>query len=76
MSELVTVYVRLLREGTDVWRPANARPDGIAYRLLVPASSDEDEQWEFAPGSLVKCEQRTFSDGQVLVAVASVKSSE
>jgi hypothetical protein len=38
----VVVYVRLLGEGTDVWRPARATalPDGT-FRLLVSESESE-----------------------------------
>ncbi len=65
-----TVYVRLLNEGTDVYRPTNAvfkEPD--IYFLKSPAGYDpEDEHWEFLPGSSVKCVERVLADGCVLVA--------
>lgn len=69
-TEVVTVFVRLLDEGTDVWRPARADrlPDG-SYRLLPPEGYDpEDEKWEFAPGSTVVCELQTKGGQEVLVA--------
>ena len=43
------VYVRLLDEGTDVWRPARATAlsDGT-FRLLQPNGYDPNaERWEF-----------------------------
>jgi hypothetical protein len=69
----VTIYMPLLHEGTDVWRPVQAEhfADG-QYRISghVPA----DETWAFQPGSIVRCENKVFHDGQIgLVPVADVK---
>ncbi len=66
-----TIYVSLLDEGTDVWRPVEAEElrDGL-FRIVSENSNSEDERWEFSPGSIVRCEQQQFSDGPVLVAVA------
>jgi hypothetical protein len=67
------VYVRLLHEGTDVWRPvrATALPDGT-FRLLEPNGYDPNaETWEFPPSTKVRCVTRKFTDGgEGLVAVA------
>jgi hypothetical protein len=66
----IDVYVRLLGEGTTVYRPTRAvrvAPDVV--RLLAPDNFDADEQWEFAPGSTVRIERRVLSGGEVLVAV-------
>jgi len=69
----VVVYVRLLDEGTDVWRPvgATALPDGT-FRLLEPDGYDPNaETWEFPPLTKVCCVTRKFADGgEGLVAVA------
>ena len=69
----VVVYVRLLDEGTDVWRPVRATPlpDGT-FRLLQPSGYDPDaETWEFAPFTNVRCVTRKFADGgEGLAAVA------
>jgi len=66
------VYVRLLDEGTDVWRPVPARalPDGT-FELAEPEGYDPQvERWEFAPHARVKCVAKSFSDGEKgLVAV-------
>ena len=67
------VYVRLLDEGTDVWRPvrATASPDGT-FRLLEPDGYDPNaERWEFPPLTKVGCVTKKFTDGdEGLVAVA------
>jgi len=71
-TEMV-VYVRLLDEGTDVWRPVRATvlSDGT-FRLLEPDRYDPNaETWEFPPSTKVRCVTRTFTDGgEGLVAVA------
>lgn len=64
------VYVRLLDEGADVWRPARAMKvrEGI-YRILGPHSRlYSDENWEFLPDCLVECEWTALTDGTHLVA--------
>ncbi len=62
-----TIYIELLDEGVDVWRPvkAKAETDDI-FRL--PPTAPEDEVWRFAPGSRVRCEWRDLPDGAALVA--------
>ena len=71
---LTTVYVRLLDEGTPVWRPVLAEPVGSnCYRLRGP--KPEHESWEFAPGEVVRCEHRLFQAGETaLSAVAKART--
>lgn len=68
----LTVYVRLLDEGTTAYRPVEAKPvDEGTVVLLMPIDYDpEDERWEFPPGTLVRCELRDLQGRRVLVAVA------
>ncbi len=65
------IYVALLDEGTDVWRPVPAwRVDDSTYIVLRPGWYDpEDERWEFPPGTTVICEPKTITDGTILAAV-------
>lgn len=69
--EKVTLFVRLLNEGTDVSRPAEALDLGDGrFRLLPTANYDsEDEIWEFPPGSTVRAEVRTRQSGTYRLAV-------
>lgn len=62
----------LLNEGTDVWRPVSAELlDDGTYQILGPMP--DDEEWTFAPGSIVAGQLRTFDDGQNrLVAVGGI----
>jgi hypothetical protein len=66
------VYVKLLGEAVDVWRPVNAQSlgDGI-YRIT--GSAPEAEEWEFPPVSRVRAEVRALSDGPQLAAVELVE---
>lgn len=67
------VHVRLLDEGTDVWRPvpAAALPGGV-FQLAEPADYNRNtETWEFPLYAKVKCIPKRFADGEEgLVAVA------
>jgi hypothetical protein len=68
-----TVYVALLDEGTDVWRPVDAeevRP-GL-FRLLGPVP--EGERWQFQPGDIVRCQERVLSAGRALTATERSKA--
>lgn len=57
-----TIYVALLGEGTDVWRPVQAdRVDCQRYQIV--GTVPEGESWEFEPGSIVRCKETHFSDG-------------
>jgi hypothetical protein len=62
MDEPCVVYVALLGEGTEVWRPVAAEQVGPdLFRLLGPAP--EGESWEFGPGAVVRCRERAFAGG-------------
>ena len=74
MKDTVQIYVALLDEGVDVWRPIDAilvRDD--VYQLSDSLSIPEGEHWQFAPGTLVRCKPKAFSAGIVgLVACEAV----
>ena len=59
----------LLNEGTHVWRPVSAELlDDGTYQIL--GTMPDDEEWTFAPGSIVAAQLRTFDNGEEqLVAV-------
>ena len=68
------VYVSLLHEGTDVWRPARAFRVGRRLFVLArpPLYDADDEHWEFPPGAVVRCERKLMGEESVLVAVEGV----
>jgi hypothetical protein len=65
----LVIYIPLLNEGTDCWRPIEAEQVGTdTYRIV--ASKSEDEEWPFASGEVVRCERHRFVDGsEGLVAI-------
>jgi hypothetical protein len=69
------IYVPLLDEGINVWRPAPAHKiDPSTYIVLRPDNYDaNDEHWEFPPGSVVVCETRPIDKRPVLVAVRRIQ---
>ncbi|CAN5294730.1 hypothetical protein BH10PSE4_BH10PSE4_37070 [soil metagenome] len=74
MIERTAVYVALVDEGTDVWRPT------IAYRLsetvyvLSNENFDADtETWAAPPGSLITLANQQTRTGVFPVAVIHVE---
>ena len=67
---MATIYVYLLNEGTDVWRPVEAEALGSdRYRITSRNLDPEEEQWQFSTDDIVRCEVRRQSDREFLVAV-------
>jgi len=66
LAEPVTIFVLLLDEGTDVWRPVQARPLGEnLFRIIGVEADVSDETWQFAPGTIARCEPKRFSDDKI-----------
>lgn len=72
-----TIYVALLEENVDVWRPVQAEQlrDGI-YRILDQPYDRDIESWQFEPGDLVFCEFVSLSEGPALTAIRKVADDE
>ena len=66
----IQVFVPLLNEGTNVLRPTTGvfvGPDVV--RIETPIDYDPDtEEWEFPPGTEVRCVAEFRNGGQILVA--------
>ena len=65
------IYIPLLDEGADVWRPVEARKIG-PDTYVIPHDSDpaaHAETWAFPPGSTVVCRPRQTADGTILAAI-------
>jgi hypothetical protein len=69
MSQTVQIFVKLLAEGVDVWRPVQAvrESEGI-YRIVEQPYDRDTEIWEFDPGDIVVCEVIESSGGSILAA--------
>jgi hypothetical protein len=74
MASHTIIYVALLEEGTQAWRPVTAAVLGKDV-FLIHGPVPEGELWQFEPGCSVRCEQYVFSDGmQGLVAVDGISA--
>jgi len=72
MSAEHKIYVALLEEGTDVWRPVMAKQIS-ENGFLVLGEVSAEESWQFAPGTQVRCEEHIFSGVERgLVAVEAI----
>jgi len=74
MSSESTIYVQLVGEGTLVWRAVSAerRADGT---WVILGSVPEYEEWEFVPGTAVRCEEKLLSGDELgLVAIEAVQA--
>ena len=66
---LSTIYIYLLDESVDVWRPVSAeRIDESVFRIVEQDYDRSIEKWEFGAGDLVHCELTQLSEGMCLVA--------
>jgi hypothetical protein len=60
MNDPVTVYVELVDEGVDTWRPVQAEHvGGDRYRLT--GARPDGEVWPFAVGDIVRCKAQRLS---------------
>lgn len=66
----VKIFVRLLDEGTEVFRPTQAIENDDGTFTLVPSVDydTEDESWEFPPGSIVRAEKKLQRSEMHLIA--------
>jgi len=63
-ENLQEIYVALLNEGVNVWRPVQAIVVGDeVYQIVSENEAPGDEQWEFSTGDLVRCVRKSFSGG-------------
>jgi hypothetical protein len=69
-SNIRTIYIPLLDEGTSVMRPTQGELlGGGLYRVLAtPTYDPDDEHWEFPPGTVVHCVTETRDGKDILVA--------
>ena len=69
MSKRDTIYVALLDEGIDVWRPVEAQKVSPDSYLIVDQRYDpRTERWEFEPGTVVRCREKNRDGRRILIA--------
>jgi len=77
-AEHATIYVYLLGEGVDVWRPVDAVRVGESLYRITSDCSDQrfaEESWQFVTGDVVRCTRRELAEGELLVAVERVETA-
>jgi len=62
------VYVRLLEEGTEVYRPVPAEQISSDVFVLSSQEVPSDEVWEYSP-TRVKVAMKILSEGRVPVVI-------
>ena len=69
-----TIYVRLVDEGIDVWRPVLARRGSSPNSFLILSDphniTPPGENWEFSPGSHVLVREMLLEGKKANVAYA------
>ncbi|QDK45632.1 hypothetical protein DOM22_10965 [Bdellovibrio sp. ZAP7] len=69
-----TIYIKLLDEDLDVWRPVKAKQcaNEFEYQILTEREGNfsNEEEWEFSPGSFVRVEEKVLEGKACKVAVA------
>lgn len=69
MGAISEIFVSLLDEGVQVWRPVQAEHlQSNVYRIANQPYDEKIETWQFPPGSEVICEMVASSDGPILAA--------
>jgi hypothetical protein len=73
MTGFTTLYIALLDEDVEVWKPMQgSRISGSKYLIIGDETDPDFESLQFKPGDTVICEERLLSGGQALVAVRAV----
>lgn len=67
---MTEIYIPLLDEGTPVSRPTEGVPmgDQVFLVLATEGYQEDEEVWEFPPGSLVFCEKKVKHGQELLIA--------
>lgn len=68
------IYIKLLDENINVWRPTEGVLIGDSIFEILPTENynPEDEHWEFLPGNTVRCVKEFHNGRKILVAIEKV----
>jgi hypothetical protein len=69
-TSTVEIFVPLLNEGVDVWRPTQGLVLGPNEVQVLPTPNYDPtlEEWEFPPGTRVTCSREVWDGRELLVA--------
>lgn len=62
-KKIKTIFVKLLNEGIDVWKPVEVEEINGHYKILSKNIDPDNEIWEFNQGDIVKVKSHKFSNG-------------
>ena len=72
---MAEIYVRLLDEGSEAWRPVKAKKISTnVFEIVEQAYDRDDEKWEFEPGDKVVVVETKDADFQSFLS--AIKRSE
>ena len=67
------IYIYLLDEGTDVWRPVMGRLiAGDIFEIVTENSNPDDEHWEFGCGQQVRCRELMTPEGKTIMVACEL----
>ncbi len=69
-----TIYVALVGEGTDTWRPCRATRV-VDDQYCIEGPEPPEETWEFHPGDIVRVDAHAFADGTSGLVATSLAGS-
>jgi hypothetical protein len=73
VTNATVIFVSLLDEAVDVWRPVSAeRVHDDIYRIVDQPYDRDIERWQFEPGDQVACELVDSDEGRILAATSRV----
>jgi hypothetical protein len=74
LSTRAQIYIAIMGEGVDMWRPVDADDLGNGtYRIVSINPDPNTERWRFETGDIVRVGRRRFADGTIgVVAVERV----
>lgn len=77
MHNVGIIYVSLLDEAIDVWRPVQAEHlRGDVYRIIEQPYDRELEHWQFEPGEIVVCKNIALADDGIILAAVKRESGD
>lgn len=69
MNEIREIFVQLLDDEMELWRPVIAQRNEDGTFLIWEQEIPEDEQWKYLPGDVVLVETQIRYGREVLVAI-------
>ena len=68
---MATIYVQLLDEGIECWRPVEAEHvEGDRYRIIE--TPPDGERWAFPSGSVVRCSPQLLQGSETILGTVTL----